>query len=192
MLEWDGTYIISRAFHIWGADIAVMYIFKFFPLPTAIECRAKSNIFEMERDTKELWQYTNISSAFNSTRTSVLLHYLWTPDNMGNTSTLYIRVFNPVISLQPRPPVPCLYQQDNKLTVILMYYGSPLIRPCSSLSYFVHPAEKTPYSWGNLTFWGIGVIWIGRSAVITWIWAALPMKRVWKFQLSHAQLSFQV
>lgn len=74
--------------------------------------------------------------------------------------------------------MPFSYQQDNML---IESHSNVLQIPLQSsparLSHPLCPAEKTSYHRGNLTFWGIGVIWIGRSAVITWIWPVSCMKQ---------------
>lgn len=76
----------------------------------------------------------------------IILHYLWTPD-MSNTSTLYIHVFffYPVISLQPHPPVPCLYQQDSKLTQSFSCIMDPLLSVLAAVCHILFILQRKPH-----------------------------------------------
>lgn len=60
---------------------------------------------------------------------------------------------------------------------IFLYHKVPTLPLCSHLSYPLCCGEKTSYHWGHVTSWGIEVIWIGRSAIITGIWTASCIKQ---------------
>lgn len=64
---------------------------------------------------------------------------------MSNTSTLYIHIFYPVISLQPHPPVPCLYQQDNKLTQSFSCITDPLLSVLAAVCHILFILQRKPH-----------------------------------------------